>query len=118
MSERKVNCPYCDKVMRINHEYDFEEDELYEALCRACDKSFVYSMTISIDFSVRQADCLNGEPHCFKKTKTLPECAARLRCPICGAEKPIPVDELCPKRDKCGDNCLYKGDDSWPPRSR
>jgi hypothetical protein len=37
---------------------------------------------------------------------------------MCGAEKSIPINELCPKRDKCGDNCLYKGDDSWPPRSR
>ena len=83
---KDVECPYCGEDLEINHDGDREEDELYEQECRECLATFVYKVVITEYYDARKADCLNGAPHKFKKTRTYPPEFARMRCIDCGYE--------------------------------
>ena len=60
--------------------------------CPECDKTFVFQTTIVLYYDAKTADCLNGGEHDYKKTDTIPERFARLRCETCGDEKPLPAN--------------------------
>lgn len=93
---KDVNCPYCDAEQEINRDdgYGMDEDDLYNQQCSKCDKYFVFTTAISIDHFAEKADCLNGSLHDYEKTHTYPPEFARLRCTMCGDEKPLPVPTL------------------------
>jgi len=86
-----ADCPYCEKEVNINHDdgYGYEEDRLYEQECYHCGKMFVYNTTVSFYHDAHKADCLNGEEHDFKRTRTYPPEFAVMRCTMCGVEKPL-----------------------------
>jgi hypothetical protein len=88
-------CPYCGAEGDINHDdgYGYDEGDTHNQMCRHCEKTFVYTTSISFYYEVEQADCLNGAPHHFKKTKTFPPEYVRLRCEVCGEEKSLGVDD-------------------------
>lgn len=85
-----INCPYCNAEIEICHDdgFGYEEDMMHEYECGACEKRFVFYTYISFYYSVRKADCLNGAEHKYIKTHTCPPEFARLRCEMCGDEKP------------------------------
>jgi hypothetical protein len=87
-------CPYCNAEVEINHDdgYGYEEDHIFEEGCGACGKNFAYTTQIEVHHDPFQADCLNDGKHRFEKTKTFPPEFARLRCSVCGLEKPIPKE--------------------------
>lgn len=83
-------CPYCEASINIHHDDDFEEDALYEYQCPKCEKYFTYSMSISVDFALSKADCLNGGNHVlsvysYKYMKNMVESPYyRIECLRCG----------------------------------
>lgn len=90
-----TQCPYCGADVTINHDdgYGYEEGGLHQQECSECEKTFTYSTTIHFSYSTGRADCLNGASHEYKKTRTIPERYARLRCAMCGDERPLPTAE-------------------------
>ena len=84
---KDVECPYCGVDIYISHDdYSCEEDEKREQECRECQKVFVYTTTMTTHYDATKADCLNGAPHKYKRTKTYPPEYARMRCTDCGYE--------------------------------
>ena len=69
-----VECPYCGAGQEINHNdgYGYEEGKRHEQQCGECDKNFVFNTSISLDYEVEKADCLNGEPHELEKVVHCP----------------------------------------------
>ena len=89
-----IKCPYCENEQHIECEdYPHEEYEIVEAQCNRCQKSFGVTMRISYDFDTFQASCMNDGSHDYKKTLTFPPGAARMRCSMCGHERPIKPEE-------------------------
>lgn len=88
---KDVECPYCGEAVEINHDdgYGYEEGVSHQQDCPKCDKTFIYTTTITIHHEARKADCLNGAEHQYEQTKCFPPEFARLRCKICDDEKPI-----------------------------
>ena len=86
-------CPYCGAEVEINHDdgYGLDESETFSQTCGTCDKTFVYTTSISVDHDLEKADCLNGSDHQFELTVTYPPQFARLRCKTCGETKPQPA---------------------------
>lgn len=86
-----VECPYCGAAVEINHDdgYGYEENRLHEQECPECEKRFAYTIYVSYSHTAYQADCLNGSPHKYEKTRTHPPEFATLRCADCGDEKPL-----------------------------
>lgn len=85
-------CPYCGVEQEINHDggYGYEEDVKYQQECSHCEKTFVFTTSIHVSHDVYKADCLNGAEHEFEETKTYPKMCAKMRCNVCGDEKPLP----------------------------
>ncbi len=86
-----VDCPYCDMELEIDHDdgYGYEEGETYQQECKYCGKTFVYTTSRIFYYDVEKADCLNDGEHEYEKTRTYPPQFARLRCKMCGDEKPL-----------------------------
>jgi len=86
-----VKCPYCGSEQEICHDdgYGYEEDRIHTQECSKCEKIFTYRTRISFDYEASKADCRNGGEHDFQKTNTYPPEFAKLRCSVCGEEKPI-----------------------------
>ncbi len=60
-----VNCPYCDALVKIDHEdgYGTMDGEQYEQDCSECNKTFIYYPSIHYSYELFKADCLNGGTH-------------------------------------------------------
>lgn len=88
---RDTECPYCGSDVEINHDdgYGYSEDELHQQECGNCDKTFTYWTSIYFSYSTNKADCLNGGEHNYRKTITVPVEYTKLRCEMCGDEKPL-----------------------------
>ena len=84
-----LQCPYCEA--EIDDPDDcYEQETTYEHECRECEKSFVFQVEYSRDYSARKADCLNGAEYDYKKRATIPAEYAVMCCKMCGHEKPMP----------------------------
>ncbi len=86
-----VECPYCGKGQEINHDdgYGYEENDIHEQECPACEQTFIYTTSISFYYKPEKAACKNGGDHDYQKTMTFPPEAARMKCTVCWEEKPI-----------------------------
>jgi hypothetical protein len=91
MQNYDLECPYCGAGNNVCHDdgFGYEENELHEIECIGCDKYFVFTTTIHFSYDAYTADCLNGGKHQYEKTKTFPERYTKLRCKMCGDEKPL-----------------------------
>ena len=87
-------CPYCDAQVEVCHDdgFGYAEGVLHEYDCGNCGKNFVFETCISLDYYPKKADCLNDGEHKYEKTNTIPAKYARLKCNMCGHEKPLPKD--------------------------
>ena len=84
-----IECPYCKHEYDYNGDYDFNQDDEWENECPKCEKFFMLTAWYEANFSSRQADCLNDGEHDYKPTRTLPLEYVKLRCSVCGDEKPL-----------------------------
>ena len=93
---KDTKCPYCGADVEINHDdgYGYEEDKIYEQDSPECEKVFTYTTWISFSYETTKADCLNGGEHDYKKTLTYPVRFAKMRCSVCGHERPLTAKEL------------------------
>lgn len=70
-----IKCPYCEHPQDIDHDggsYGFEEDVAHEQECDQCEKTFVYTTSVSYYYDVRKADCLNGSAHTMEPVTHYP----------------------------------------------
>lgn len=90
-----MECPYCGAELEVCHDggFGYEENTLHEDECTKCGKSFVFttSITTSISFyyEARKANCLNGEPHKYKRQCCIPRWCAKMVCVDCGDTQKI-----------------------------
>lgn len=91
-----VECPYCETWQDINHDdgYGYEEDKTFEQECVSCEKTFVFTTSISFMYDAHVADCLNGGEHKYKPTMTVPRKYTRMRCVDCSHERPPTESEM------------------------
>jgi hypothetical protein len=90
-----INCPYCDAELEINHDdgFGYEEDVKHQMDCDECEKSFVFTTSISFFFDAEKADCLNGKGHNYKLTCTAPKEFSKMRCTDCDDERELTKTE-------------------------
>lgn len=90
-----IECPYCGKGQEINHDdgYGYSEDETFNQECSDCDKTFVFTTSISFSYNAEKAECLNGGEHDYKPQTTYPKRYTRMECQMCGdTRKPTDVE--------------------------
>ena len=72
-----INCPYCNKGLEIDH------DDGYGY----CEKTFVYTTSITYYYEAEKADCLNGSEHKMRRVVHYPNTWSKWkRCEVCGEE--------------------------------
>lgn len=91
-----LECPYCEKELEINHDdgSGYEEGVKHQMECNFCEKSFVFSTSISFYYEPEKADCLNDGCHDFKPNRTFPKEYTKMECSMCGKERNPTKDEL------------------------
>lgn len=82
-------CPYCGEEQKIDHDdgYGYEEDEVYKQECADCEKTFIYTTSISFHYSTEKAECLNGGEHDYRINRNAPYNTARMICTHCDEYK-------------------------------
>lgn len=60
-----IECPECGYGQQIDHDdgYGYEEGVLHEQECPECEKTFVFTTSISFYYEAHKAPCLNGASH-------------------------------------------------------
>ena len=93
--EKDVKCPYCGSEQDINHEdgYGYDEDVIYQQVCKECGKTFSYYTNIVMYYDVMKCDCQNGGEHKWKLSHTVPKIYSRMICSECGEERELTDDE-------------------------
>jgi len=91
-----VECPYCNAGNDIDTEncHDYDENEKYSQECDTCHKYFSFSVSMSFDYEVNQADCLNDGEHRWEEMKTYAAKYTKLKCQDCGEVKPLSKERL------------------------
>lgn len=92
---KDVKCPYCGLSQDICHDdgYGYDEDVRHQQECYGCHKTFVFKTYISFLYAVFHADCLNGAPHEYKITDTIPRFAGQAECTVCQYRRNLTPDE-------------------------
>lgn len=78
-------CPYCGKDLCEPGDCR-EMERNYEWECGYCGKVFQFSVDYTINFYTKKADCLNGDPHDYRKIVGAPDWwfKDKRRCSMCG----------------------------------
>lgn len=96
MANDDVHCPYCEMGQEINHDdgFGYEEDRRHEQQCPHCEKTFVFTTSISFSYEAEKADCLNdGGEHKLKMSATYPRQYSDMGCEDCDFKrKPTPEE--------------------------
>ena len=97
-----ISCPYCEHEQEINHDdgYGYEESVRHEQERSNCEKTFVFVTSISFDYEVGKADCLNGSDHEFVTSVTIPVRYTKMRCENCDETRPLTDKEWAVFGDK------------------
>ncbi len=90
-----IDCPYCGERVEINHDdgQGYAEDQTHQQDCPECEKTFVFTTSISFHYNASKADCLNGSEHTYKITNTCPKEFSRMCCTQCGHERNLTEQE-------------------------
>lgn len=91
-----VECPYCGEDNEVCHDdgAGYDESQKHEMQCHACDKYFVFTTSISYNYSAGKADCLNGQAHKLRESPTYPKRYARMECVDCDYSEKLPAERL------------------------
>ena len=93
-----VDCPYCGEPQEINHDdgNGYDENETHQQQCSDCDKTFIFTTSISYYYEAEKADCLNDKEHTFEKISRYPMVLfgkIGIRCSQCQEENNIDYKE-------------------------
>lgn len=83
-------CPYCKAENHVEAEDYGNEGDTEERECCECEKTFTYEISYSINFTSKEAPCLNGADHEFKEARRHPRLIGGKvlwRCDICTREE-------------------------------
>jgi DNA-directed RNA polymerase subunit RPC12/RpoP len=96
MSYTDIDCPYCGHGQDVCHDdgQNYAEDETHEMECYECEKTFVFSTSISFCYDSSKADCLNGSDHKYEATHTYPKERTKMRCVDCDKTRPCTKEEM------------------------
>lgn len=91
-----MQCPYCGADQEVCHDdgQGYSEDARHEHECSECEKTFVYTTTISFHYRPKKADCLNEAPHTLKMSRTWPKEYSRMKCEHCDFERQPTAEEF------------------------
>lgn len=93
---KDIKCPYCDADLEINHDdgYGYAEGVKHQQECGQCEKTFVFTTSISLSYEAEKSDCLNGAEHDWKPTTTFPKQFTRMVCTMCEEERTPTESEM------------------------
>jgi len=85
MEIEDIICPYCGKYNEVCNDdgHGIAEDTLYQDECIHCEKSYVFTSRISMEYYPKTANCLNGSEHEYKETNSYPKYITRMECITC-----------------------------------
>ena len=91
-----LECPYCEAEQEVCHDdgFGYEEDQRHEMECSECEKSFVFTTSISYFYCPEKADCLNGGDHVVEMSATYPREYSMMCCRDCDYERKPRADEF------------------------
>jgi hypothetical protein len=91
-----LECPYCEADLEVNHDdgFGYEEDRNHEMQCSKCEKSFVFTTSISYSYYAEKADCLNGGAHDLRMSMTYPRQYSDMGCRDCDFKRKPTPDEF------------------------
>jgi len=91
---RDVECPFCGEWQEIIHDdgYGYSEDDMHHQDCGSCGKTFGYTTSISFYYEGHALACLNGDPHDFKPSFTVPVEYTSMLCDCGERRKPTPEE--------------------------
>ncbi len=80
-----MECPYCDANQEVNHDdgAGYDESERHEHECSECEKTFIFTTSVSYNYYPEKADCLNGGAHDLKISATYPREYSHMGCRDC-----------------------------------
>lgn len=111
-----VECPYCKKFQEICHDdgYGYEEEKIYKQWCGGCNKRFAYTTSISYDYEVSKADCLNGGEHKYTWVSPV-DWPGWKRCNDCGHEvRGEHIETIIKRQEEAGEmSNEIKTDEIW-----
>lgn len=89
-----VECPFCGADQEIIHDdgYGYSEDDMHQQQCSACRKTFGYRTSISFYYEAHVLPCLNGAPHNFSPTFTVPIEHTKMECECGERRRPTPAE--------------------------
>lgn len=91
-----MECPYCEAPQDVNHDdgAGYAEDERHEHECSECNKTFVFTTSISYYYEPEKADCLNGGQHVLSMSATSPIEYSQMQCQDCDFKRKPTDDEF------------------------
>jgi len=91
-----IDCPFCNKGVEINHDdgAGYEEDVMHEQQCPHCEKVFGFLTSILYCYEARRTWCLNGEPHKYRSTHTIPIQRTKMECSRCWKRRKPTAEEM------------------------
>ena len=93
------DCPYCGAnidLKNYRHDgYGLEEGEIFNSICPKCGKSFSYSTTITLHYTLRKSSCLNnGKHHKYELNEDVGQPSlSTMVCRVCGKERELTLRE-------------------------
>jgi len=90
-----IECPYCGQWQDVNHDdgQGYEENVKHEMKCEKCEKSFVFTTSISYYYESEKADCLNTGNHIYELSKTFPKEFSHMQCTMCDEKRELTKPE-------------------------
>ena len=83
-----IVCPYCGKEHEWDNDIEPREDS-QQFDCYECEKTFLIYASITINWSSKKADCLNGASHKWSEWRQIYNDIYDRQCKVCNSNERI-----------------------------
>ena len=85
-----LECPYCGAEQSVDPDDCHKENVVHEQECTECEKTFGFTICVSVDYAPCVLPCANGGEHDLEDMCRPPpgHLVGRKRCKHCGWERP------------------------------